>query len=322
MSHTNHVQNQPGSPVQPSPSTSEASTGSPATLLQVGDPVNEWVYDLNPDIYHADRTRVNSSLLKTIRKSARSFYGNYIGKWPETEKKSRKFGSAAHCGLLEGQKGIEARYRVMPTFTGLTKDGRESNQSKEAREKKAAWISELPPGCEIVTQEDLGHIYGIVEAVLEHPDAVDLLKNGVPEVTGFYVDPATGIRCRIRPDFLSFNCSVLTDFKTTRDVMEFPFQNQMVQLGMDFSEAMYANGIEIISGKRPEFISFICVEPEPPYECAVYTTDLHVHDRGNYQYRQALEKLKRCIDTNTWPRYQERMQTISLPKYLLERAEW
>lgn len=318
---------QPGSPPKQgvSLSTSVDSTlGTPAILLQPNgvEPTSEWVYDLDPEVYHADKTRVSSSILKTIRKSARTFWGKFHGVWPDEDSDARLFGRAVHCALLEGMEAFNKRYVVMPKFTGKTLKGEESAQSKEAREKKAMWLAALPPGIEVVTTEQFTNMNGVIEAILDHPDAVALLKNGAREVTGYTVDPVTGIRLRLRPDFLSFNLSVLVDFKACRDVTEFRFQRQMVDLGWDFSEAFYSSGIELISGKKPDYVAFVAVESEAPYECAVYIADHHVTDRGFYQYRQALDTLKSCIVSNQWPRYQEKMKTISLPNYLLEKADW
>lgn len=274
-------------------------------LIEAGEFQNRWEYNVDSEVYHEDRTHVSSTILKTIRKSGAAFKGHFDGKWPKEPTDAMRFGSGAHCAVLEGSKAFFSRYRVMEDFGDL--------RFKENKQAKVKWLSELPPGVQAIDADEFADMQGVVESILAHQDAFNLLKNSAREVSGYYVCPDTKIRCRIRPDIVSNDLSFLVDFKTTVDCSIDAFAAKICNMGWDFSLAMYGCGAEAISGMFPKECAFIACEPKPPYECAVYFPDIAFMDIGLRNYRNALLKLRRCIDENNFPRYQERLQTISPP---------
>jgi hypothetical protein len=274
-----------------------------------------WQESLPADIYHADPTSISSSGLRKILKSPATFRAYLEGpRKPPTPE--MEFGTIAHKRILEGPEFLKT-YVVMPDFaTGLCDDnGKPYDKprgSKKYKEKVAEWEKENE-GKISVTQEQFDDLQYMVESIVEHPDAAALLSKGVTEISGFYADPDTSVNCRIRPDFINFDLMAFVDLKTTGDCTDRKFSRTIVDWRYDFQMAMYGAGIELLCEKPVEFYTFIVMERERPFECAVYTCDQTIIERGLKDYRKALKTLRECIDADHWPRWQKGLQNISLP---------
>jgi hypothetical protein len=318
-------------PGKPSPQAGFAEGSSPARIIENGiqtedfifktsnnlpAPVKSverfgWVYDLPIEEYHLDKNFTSSTGLRKIQKSPANFLAYTNGELDKEDTDSRRFGNACHTALLEGTKFWE-RYVLSPEFGDM--------RSSKNREKRDAWLSELPPGISSITEEDLSDLKGVVESVLGHKDAIKLLKNSSREVSGYYQDEETGIFLRIRPDILSNDISILTDFKTTKDCSLEGFSKEIWKWRYDFQIAMYGSGVKAISGRIPEFHAFLCVETCPPYECAVWIADDALLEIGQRDYRKALIKLKECQEKNEWPQAQTKMEMIGLPYWAMRES--
>lgn len=293
----------------------------PKDLIVPPDFKSHWVESLSEEEYHADKTAMNSTLLRKMKKSPLTFKAHFDGLRDE-ETESQKFGTMAHMVLLQGQKFWD-KYRVMPEFIGLTKDGRESKQSGEAREKKAAWLADLPPGCLVVTPEELDHLKGMVESLLRNKHALEVVQLSKPEVTGYYRDPVTGIKCRARIDLLAMNLSCLGDLKTTKNCTPRAFMRSVydedylyqIQLGM------YDAAIKEITGSAPELWTWIAIEKKPPYEVYVHEADPPTLEIGRWEYRRLMNRLKLCIDTDNWPGVQSVIEVSSTPNHIIQEYQ-
>jgi hypothetical protein len=272
-----------------------------------------WKENLDNETYHADKSAVGSSSLRKILKSPLSFHADFFGERKEEKTDAMRFGELVHVAVLEGSKFLE-RMVMAPKFTGLTKDGRESSQSAEAKRKKAEWYAEAESLNKlIVTEEEHDKILGIMKSITNHEGAMKLLKNGAREISGYFSDPQTGIVNKIRPDFVSFDLGTLVDLKTTQSVLKSDFQKTIWNYRYDFQLAMYGEGIKAITGNAPRYHAIIAVETNAPYEVAVYVADEGMISKGQEDYRMALDTLSECLATDTWPRYQKEIEDISLP---------
>lgn len=269
-----------------------------------------WRDDLSNDAYHADKTAVSSSSLKLVLKSPLSFKNHFIDGVRTEPTKAMVFGTLVHTAVLEGMDFLR-NYFIVPDFGDL--------RSSKNRAKRDEWTASLPFGAQVVTEQEMRDIEGMLNAVLRHKDAMRLLKDGVTEVSGYYADPVTGIKCRIRPDFLGENLGVLADLKTTVSCTLDDFSRAIWSYRYDFQMAMYAEGIRVITGQKIKYPAFIAVEKTPPYEVAVYVADDGMMDYGLTDYRRALDTLKKSLDSDVWPGYQEGVQNIALPAWIFNR---
>jgi hypothetical protein len=289
------------------------------------DFVNRWEEGLSHEAYHEDRTAMSSSMLRTIvKQSPKHLIQSLAGVLDEEEeqqdeKKHYKFGRIAHAALLEPARFLSS-YAIMPEFTGLTKEGKISSQSGEARDKKKAWLKKQPPETMIVTSEEYEMLMGSVESILSHETARNLLKNGRAEVTGYFRDPITGLKCKIRPDFLTPdpdnpNLLHVVDFKTSRDSSMGLFSKAMNDYMYHVQLAFYCYGVKQITGQDPVSATFIVCEKKAPYDASVYILEEADVQVGLQWVTFGLQVYKRCLELNRYPGRQTEAQIIRLPKY-------
>lgn len=278
----------------------------------------ELIYDLPMEDYHSDRAHISSTGVKKLLKSPEHFMCWLAGvdQEEEEEKDHFRFGRAAHMAILEPKK-FEEVYIVEPVHEGLTQDGKMSTQSKAAKEAKQKWRDALPPGSMVITELEMVTLTGMIESLMAHPQASQMFMDGRPEVTGLWTHEETGIRCRIRPDYLTDkdgNLYIL-DLKTTRDMSKGLFSNDIARLRYHLSLAFYYDGIKKITGRQPAAAAFVVSEKTPPYSCGVYWAPDDMLDQGRQWYGYALKVLKRCMDTGEWPGPQGEGELINLPRW-------
>lgn len=291
-----------------------------SNLIAPPDFENGWRESMTADEYHADLSAVGSGSLMTILQSPYAFYRKFIMQVQE-EREVFRVGKMVHMALLERER-FQNTYRLMPKFTGFTKDGKPTDNpnATDIKQKKAAWLSDLPPGGEAISMEDLTMILGITTAMKQHKTIPDVLKEGKPELIGYYRDPETGIRLKIMPDFVTFNFKKLTEIKTARDCGAKRFGSSAFEMQYPTRLFMYQEGIFQITGIRPELNSFISLEKKEPYECAHYYLLPEDFAQPESDYRRALRTLKTCIETNSWPLRQMEAERITTPQWYIDNS--
>jgi hypothetical protein len=283
--------------------------------------VAHWNEEIKIEDYHADKTAVNSSSLKKMLKSPLAFHESFYGDKKEPTE-AMKLGTLAHMAILQGDE-FKKRYAVMPAFESKTADGKpsESKNTKYYKDQVEAWRSSLSPESILVTQEDLDKLLGMVNSIKKHPEAMQLLSAGKPELSGYWRDTETGILCRMQADFISFNLGALVDVKTTSDCSESMFKKTIQNYEYSFQLVMYAEGIKHITGKYPEFMVWIAIENIAPYEVRVYQMSPQFEEIGKYQYRLAMNKLKECINSGKFESGQKEIEIITPDYWYLNQYE-
>lgn len=290
-------------------------------LIVPPDYKNHFVYDLDIESYHADKTSVSSSNLKRILKSQAAFKAYHIDGYQPESTKAQTFGSTVHMGLLEPKK-FKENFVVEPIFVGRTKDGKETTSlnATDVKEKRAAWYASLKPGAVVLSEEDLKHFTGIIEKLSGHAELMSMLKGSTNEASGFYRDEETGIKCRFRPDASGLNGDLFLDFKTVLDCSEDFFERQVDKLGYNFQMAMGSNGMSLINGKIPKYHVFVAAEKIPPYDFAVYFADESVMSVGRKRYRRAINSLGEALRSDKWLAYQDfGIRPLTTPKYTMDK---
>lgn len=275
--------------------------------------MNHWRDDLSNDLYHKEKEYVSSTPLKLLIESTPDVYEDqYILGNSKPSSDAMNLSSLVHHGLLEGYDFIK-RYAVKPKYDMRTNQGKLDS---------AKWDKDHL-GKIKVTEDELAVIQGTYKSVMKHADARTLLSGCMFEKSGFYTDPETGIKCRIRYDAYDPNDKVLVDIKAVRDASPRAFRRAIEDYRWDLSMAMYGQGIFEIDDSRVEQFVFIAVEKTRPYRCAVYELGPKSLEKGRSDYHKALQILKDCRANNAYPSLQQRYETLELSPWFLagENAE-
>lgn len=267
-----------------------------------------WDETLSNEEYHSDKTAVSSTSLKKILKSPASFYSAYLDSGHE-QSEAMRLGSMIHLALLEPKKFF-SNYVKEPKFGDLR-----STVNRKAKEEWLLQLKQENPNAVALSEEEYIRVEGILNSVNAHRDASALLKYGQTEITGYFRDPATGIKCKIRPDLVNFELMTLLDVKTTIDCTQESFSKSIWNYRYDFQMAFYCHGIECITGRPPNYCIYLAVEKQPPYEVGLWVVDDLLLKKGMEDCRMALDKLAQCLHKNEWPAYQNSLETISLPHW-------
>jgi hypothetical protein len=266
-----------------------------------------WVEGMPAEAYHAEKSAVSSGGCRAALRSALAFRRLICEGLERRSTPALQFGTIAHLAILEPTV-FRDRYVAEPDFGDL--------RFKESKVKRGDWLNALPPTAVVVKQEELDRLRWMIDSLVDHPVASNLLKGAAFEASGFFRDPVSGLKCRIRPDVLRLDNSALPDLKTTRDITREGFARQIWNHRYDVQMAFYCFGVEQIIGKPPEVPAFIAIENVAPYEVAVYTCDEGMMSRGAVAVRKGLDRIAEAITTGTWPGYQPgAAEDIGLPAY-------
>ena len=154
------------------------------------------------------------------------------------------------------------------------------------------------------------------DALLAHPVIRDLLEGSVSEATVTWVDQATGLKCRARPDAMKREgkrASVL-DLKTATDASPDGFSRSIASFGYHRQRAHYTSGIEANRLHVESFV-FAVVSSTWPICAMAYVLDDEAEAQGADEVAELLDLFKNCQASGHWPTYGEGLQLIGLPKW-------
>lgn len=292
----------------------------PARPFEV--PKQGFVKGLPAELYHGTHGHASAHGLMKVLRSPAHYWATVkpdakpkndlaVDPEPEDEKESAvlRFGRIIHAAILEPERFLKS-YLVMPEFRGTG-----------SRSAKAGWLADLPKDAIVLSNNaEADQIKGMLDRLLAHRVASNLLKTGVSEVSGFWSDSETGTRCRIRPDYLRAGPMVI-DYKTCADASFDAFSKACAKFKYDVQAAHYTSGIQAITGNKCDQFVFIAQEKEPPYELMVYPADEGFIELGRRKVSRALRIFTECQKTGVWPGYSESPVNLSLPAWAFYEEE-
>lgn len=243
------------------------------------------------DDYNATPALRATQLKVLISESPLHYYDRFIlGNHPK-ETDSLRFGRIAHAALLEPD---EYRRRVVakPKFEG-----------KGAFARRDEWKASLAPDAMVLDLEEIDQLNGLLTELSKRKDVADILHKGVPELSLYWDDDVTGLRCKARPDYVTED-GWIVNFKTARDSSLRGVTNAIGEHRYDLQVAMYTEGYRQVWGKDPAGYIFISAETVRPWPISVFVADPTVLDIGTRDMRRAIDIFARCSKANDWPGYQ------------------
>lgn len=244
--------------------------------------------------YHGDPSIVTRSKLELILRSP-AHYRHGIAN-PKQQTEAMILGTALHSAVLEPEK-------FNAEFIGYSGAG--NRASKEYKEFAAAHA-----GYTILTRKDYERVLGMRDAVLGF-DAYplsELISSGEKEKTLRWTDERTGFQCQIRPDLLlDF---AIFDLKKCVDARPHRFIWSARDMGYDLQAAMYRIGVREALGIKDIPFIFIAVEEDAPHGIKLYEAPAAMLEDGERRFRYAMDLLKTCMDTDSWPGYANPLDTL------------
>jgi hypothetical protein len=258
---------------------------------------------------------LSQSSLKYLRQSPWHYRSVIELPWPEwfvedddeTRKVSQFAGTLCHCATLE-PLAFDRRYVVGPDIDKRTKDWKDFVKANADRQ--------------VISARQYAVAHAQAAALRAVPDVADILDGGEFELSAYWIDKATGILCRARPDCLNRTFGtpdapaiMLLDVKTTADARKAAVSKTIAHWGYHHQADWYCRGVAQATGLPVAGFVFAFVEQTYPFACSVFELDPEAYEVARRENRDALELLARCQRTNSWPGYPQACEYVSLPRW-------
>jgi PDDEXK-like domain of unknown function (DUF3799) len=255
---------------------------------------------LSAEKYHADRTSISSSGLRALLAPGCPAQFKYDRDNPPAPKREFDLGNAVHAAVLgEGHDIVE-----IVGFTDYKKaDARALRDKAYAADK----VPLLP--------KEKAQVDAMAKAIREHRDAGPLFAPGmgIPERSIYWTDPATGVRCRVRPDWLIIRpeVTVIVDLKTTTDASPEACSKAIETYSYHQQGALYIDGVQA-AGFAPEGARFFVAfqSKKAPYLVTLRELKDQDQDIGRARNERALRLYAECERTGEWPDWTGPVDTI------------
>lgn len=261
--------------------------------------------DLSNEDYHADKTSLSSSGARKLLPPSCPAKFRYEQDNPPAPTKTFDYGNAAHKEVLG--RGANLILVDHPAWT-----------TKEAKAEVAAARAQ---GGIPLKQYEIDMVKAMADAIRRHPLASVLLDpaNGMPEQSGFWVDGPSGIRRRVRFDWLPNATAtsgrlIIPDYKTATDASNRVMEKEIEKYGYNCQAAWYEEGAEALDlGDRDVELLLIVQEKKPPYLVNIIGIEFMSREIGRAKNRAAIETFADCTTTGNWPGYGDSPNYLALP---------
>lgn len=281
------------------------------------------VFDMPDHVYYADPVPVGSlsqsGAKLLLPPNTPKHFAHYRDN-PKPSSRAQQLGTAAHARLL----GLGPKVVVLPEKVTDYKTAKAQAIRDEA----------IAAGAVPLLYEQDRKVRAMAKALREDEYVSALLDpdHGRAEVAIFWIDPETGVWCRMKTDWLpepnAHGEVTVVDYKTVgRQAHVSVFARQLFDLGYYLQNVWYRAGVAAIptlSPYRPPTFVWIVQETEPPFAAQIFELDPLDEHWGEKQMRRALRLYARCTATGQWPGHPRGIQRVSIPRwgqYQLRDAE-
>lgn len=225
-----------------------------------------------------------------------------------------------HVKVFDVGASVHARvlgtgWEVVEIPDALLSGANRSISSAEAKQ----WVRDARAAQQIpLKSHEIAEVNAIAESVLAHKTARMLLEQeGHPEASVFSVDPATGVECRARFDFLPTGQGrrIAVDLKTKHgEASAVKFSKSVADLGYHVQEAHYIDTLRF-ADEYVDAFAFLVVEKEPPYLVATFVLNDDFREIGAARAARARDLFARGIESGVWPGYPDEIQIARPPQW-------
>ena len=272
------------------------------------------VYQMSHELYHADPCPVASlsrgtimDLLNECPKRAWFNHPRLNPAYRPDDDEKFDIGKVAHSLFLEGIDKVEV----------LNYDDWRKKEAQILRDD-ARKNDRIP-----LLKKQYDSVIELVEAahkaLFESELQLDL-GMGDSELT--YIWREDEAWCRVRPDWISKDRKIILDYKTTGSSADpDAFVKSIISYGYDVQESFYRRGVKSVEGKAPKFF-FMVQETSEPYLCSFIALPPMFQSLGEQKVNWGLDIWRRCMETNRWPAYPNKVCFVDVPAWALTQWEY
>lgn len=250
---------------------------------------------------------VNWSTAKLVLDKSPAHYRYALDNPGVEDSDTLAFGRLFHALLFEPSE-VRARF---VTWTGKVRNGGEWS----------AFQAEHAGRTIIKSAAEYARAARMASAARSNPALAPHLDGGQFELVIRWTDPATGLACKGRLDWLHEPTRTIIDPKTMADLSRRGVANAIARYRYHGQLAHYASGVEQVYGWRPERLALFGIEQAAPHDSGLFFLDADTIEAGKDDAARALATIAECRRTGVWPgRYPEPVE-VRIPEYLLEDPE-
>ncbi len=254
--------------------------------------------------YHAQRKdHLSSHQLADFRRCPDLYNQKRQGLIVDKDRPAYIIGRAAHTMILEGWEVYDNTYAKGGPINKAT-----GHPYGTATKKFQEWEAEQ--GRPVLTNAQDELIQNLRKGVEKHKRSTDLLSKGQPE--GVVRIQYQGIKCQIRMDWFRTDEGIV-DLKTCDDLTF--FEHDARRYGyihqMAFYRAVLAERTCTPTNMYLPKVHIIAVEKKEPFRCGAWKLGDEVLGIAQKENEEAIERLKHCEATNTWPTGYEEVRDFS-----------
>ncbi len=216
-------------------------------------------------------------------------------------------GTLCHCATLEPAE-FDRRYVVGPAINKNTNTWKEFVRANASRQ--------------VIDPQQYAVAYAQAASLRAVPAVAEILDGGECETSAYWIDRATGVLCRCRPDCMNATFGtpeapavMLLDVKTTQDASRAAVRNTIARYGYHHQAEWYSRGIAQATGLPVAGFIFAFVETVYPFACSVYEIEPEAYETARRENRETLEQFARCQREGVWPGYSQEVEFVSLPRW-------
>lgn len=219
---------------------------------------------------------------------------------------AQDIGHAAHQMFLHG----ESRISVI---------GFKDYKTKAAQEMRDA----AKAGGRIPLKVDqYDRVARIVETLEEFRRKTGAFTAGKAEQTLIWQEGNEWGRCKV--DWLPDEPEAdLWDLKTvTGRANPQTWSRSAFDFGYDLAASYYPRGCECVRGEPPAGMKFLVIETKAPFGRRVFEFSPAAIDEANEQIHFAIQLWARCRETGKWPGYDEDVEWLDPPPWVVRERQW
>ena len=240
-------------------------------------------------VYRAhSREHLTSHQLADFRKCPALYFKKRQGLIPDEDRPAYLLGRATHTLILEGRERFDGEFAVGGPVNPKT--GKPFGVNTQAF---ADWVS--AQGKPVLTEDQHTLVQNLASGVHAHPRSQELFAEGVPEavVRTRYRD----LSCQIRMDWFNPRSGIV-DLKTCDDLTW--FEADARRYGYACQLAFYRAVLAQALGQLVP-VHLLAVEKKEPFRCGLWLLSEQALDYAQRENEAALERLKQCQASGTWP---------------------